>query len=357
VTAAPGAAPGAARRVVVARAPARLDFGGGWTDVPPYCDEQGGTVCNLAIARRATVRLADAAAAPPPLDAPGRAGADARLADAALRRAGLRGRVRAEVVSDFPVGAGLGGSSAAGVALAAAAAAWRGDPALGGADDGARRDALAEWSRAVEVDDAGIAGGRQDHYAAARGGALRLDFGAAAGGAPCRATPLPLSADTRAALERRLVVVYTGESRVSAATITGVLDAYRAREPRVTGALARMRALAAAMADATAGGDVDALGALVGEHWTHQRALHPAIPTARIDAIVAAGAAAGALGAKALGASGGGCVLLVAPHGGEARVREAVATLGEVMEWRVDEQGVTVGPGVEGAWTEGPPTD
>jgi D-glycero-alpha-D-manno-heptose-7-phosphate kinase len=316
--------------------------------VPPYCDEQGGTVCNLAVARYATVRLSDAAAPPPPpLAAPGRAGTDARLADAALRRAGLLGRARAEVVSDFPVGAGLGGSSAAGVALAAAAAAWRGAPpgAPPGAPDDAGRDALAEWSRATEVEEAGIAGGRQDHYAAARGGALRLDFGAAAGGAPCRATPIPLGAAARAALERRCLVVYTGESRVSAATITGVLDAYRAREPRVTGALARLRALAAEMAGALARGDVDALGALVGEHWAHQRALHPAIPTARIDAIVAAGARAGALGAKALGASGGGCVVLVAAEGREGEVRAAVARLGEVVEWGVDEGGVQIAAG------------
>jgi D-glycero-alpha-D-manno-heptose-7-phosphate kinase len=138
------------------------------------------------------------------------------------------------------------------------------------------------------------------------------------------------------------VVVYTGESRVSAATITGVLDAYRAGEPRVTTALARMRALAVAMADALAGGDVDALGALVGEHWVHQRALHPAIPTARIDAIVAAGAAAGALGAKALGASGGGCVLLVAADGREAAVRDAAARLGALVDWAVDLEGVRV---------------
>ncbi len=336
----PSERPAARAACVVARAPARLDLGGGWTDVPPYCDEQGGTVCNVAVARRATVRLTDAAAGAPPLDASGRRGGDARLADAALRRAGLLGRVRAEVVSDFPVSAGLGGSSAAGVALAAALAAWRGDPPH--ADDGARRDALAEWSRAVEVEEAGIAGGRQDHYAAARGGALRLDFGAAASGAPCRATPIVLGADARAALERRCLVVYTGESRISAATITGVLDAYRAGEPRVTAALERMRALAADAADALAAGDVDALGALVGEHWAHQRRLHPAIPTARIDAIVAAGRRAGALGAKALGASGGGCVLLVAAEEREGAVRAAVAGLGEEVAWRVDERGVEV---------------
>jgi D-glycero-alpha-D-manno-heptose-7-phosphate kinase len=234
----------------------------------------------------------------------------------------------------------------------AACAAWRGDAAPGTAPPAegapaAARDALAEWSRAVEVEDAGIAGGRQDHYAAAHGGALRLDFGAAAGGpggagAPCRATPVPLGTAARAALERRGVVVYTGESRLSGETIAAVLDAYRAREPRVSGALARMRALAAEMAAALASGDVDALGVLVGEHWVHQRALHPAIPTPRIDAIVAAGARAGALGAKALGASGGGCVLLLAADGAEGAVRAAVAPLGELLEWRVDGAGVRV---------------
>lgn len=338
-------------RAIVARAPVRLDFGGGWTDVPPYCDEAGGTVCNVAIARYATVRLAPAGVpALPVFDVPGRREADARLATAALRRAGLADAVHAELTSDFPVAAGLGGSSAVGVALAAACAAWRGDLAFGTRPDAAHRGALAEWSRAVEVEDAGIAGGRQDHYAAAHGGALRLDFGAAAGdAAPCRATPLPLGAAARAALERRGVVVYTGESRVSGETIIAVLDAYRARESRVTGALARLGALAAEMAAALASGDVDALGRLVGEHWAHQRALHPAIPTPRIDAIVAAGARAGALGAKALGASGGGCVLLVAAEGQEEAVRAAVAPFGEVLDWRVDDVGVVVKAGAGSA--------
>ena len=326
-----------APRAVIARAPARLDFGGGWTDVPPYCDERGGTVCNVAVGRHATVRLAERDAELPALAAPGRRETDDRLTRAALRRAGLDA-LHAEVVSDFPVSAGLGGSSAAGVALAAAVRAWHEGtaPSL----DAAARDALAEWSRAVEVEEAGIAGGRQDHYAAAHGGALRLDFGAAAGGAPCRATPIALDAATRAALDARCVVVYTGESRISAATITGVLDAYGAREPRVTQALARMGALAGQMAEALGRGDVDALGALVGEHWAHQRTLHPQIPTARIDAIVAAAARAGALGAKALGASGGGCVLAIAAPGREDALRAAVAPLGELVPVAVADEGV-----------------
>ena len=38
---------------IITRAPTRIDFGGGWTDVPPYSDEAGGFVCNVAIARYA----------------------------------------------------------------------------------------------------------------------------------------------------------------------------------------------------------------------------------------------------------------------------------------------------------------
>lgn len=328
---------------LVASAPTRLDFGGGWTDVPPYCDEEGGRVCNVAIARRATVRLtARGALALGAIAAPGRRDDAAPLVSAALRRAALDGSVRAELASDFPIAAGLGGSSAAGVALAAAVAAWRGelrpDEDLGAA----QRDQLAEWSRAVEVEEAGIAGGRQDHYAAAHGGALCLDFGAWAGGRAARAHPIPLRDTTVAALERRAFVVYTGESRVSGDTITAVLDAYRARDPRVVEALARMAVLAGEMADALERGDLDALGAQLSEHWTYQRALHPAIPTPRIDAIVDRATAAGALGAKALGASGGGCVLVLAPEDGVAQVRAAIASLGEPVPFAVDRTGVTV---------------
>lgn len=328
-------------RAIVARAPTRLDFGGGWTDVPPYADEEGGCVCNVAIARYATARLAPRDAALPPLDAPGRRDDDTRLAAAALRRGALTD-VRADVVNDFPVGAGLGGSSAAGVALAAAVAAHRGTlpPAL----DDAARTALAEWSRAVEVEELAIAGGRQDHYAAAFGGVLRIDFGADAGGPPARATRVPLSAATRAALEERGVLVYTGESRISGDTITAVVDAYRAREPRVLRALARMKALAVEMAAALARGDVDALAEQVAEHWTHQRALHPRITTPRIDALLDHATRAGAAGAKALGASGGGCVLLLARAGCVDAVRAAAAPFGEALAFTVDEGGVAVVP-------------
>jgi D-glycero-alpha-D-manno-heptose-7-phosphate kinase len=320
-------------RSVIARAPTRIDFGGGWTDVPPYPETDGGCVCNLAIARFASVQIRESVSdtrGDPYLRADQQDGVP--LVAAAVRRAGLRG-VEVTLRSDFPIGAGLGGSSAAGVALQGGLAAWR--------DEVADLDlaAVAEASRDVEVLDLGVPGGRQDHYAAAFGGALGLWFTDRV-----EVRRIGLTERTRAELEARMVLVYSGQSRISGDTITAVIDAYRARNARVVSALARMKALASQMIEALGGGDVEALGALVSEHWIHQRALHPAITTDRIDAIMERGRAAGAIGGKALGASGGGCVVLIAAAEALDRVRSAVAPLGDSLPFAVDEAGLTVGP-------------
>jgi D-glycero-alpha-D-manno-heptose-7-phosphate kinase len=309
---------------IVTRAPTRIDFGGGWTDVPPYCDEMGGFVCNLAISRYATVTITrgeDGAAAT------ASSAADLALARAAARRFRASG-ITINVHSDFPIGAGLGGSSAAGVATVAALAVNRGDHMT--------PTAIAELSREIEIADLGIAGGRQDHYAAAFGGALGLRF--SAGDVDVR--PIPLGVRTRAEIEQRCIIVYTGQSRISGETIEAVLGAYRQREPRVVDALQHMRELAEQMADELAAGQIDRLASLVGEQWTYQRSLHPAIPTPLIDEIITRGRDAGAAGAKALGASGGGCVLVIAGTGRADEVRRAIESLGEVLPFSVAMTGV-----------------
>jgi galactokinase/mevalonate kinase-like predicted kinase len=96
------------------------------------------------------------------------------------------------------------------------------------------------------------------------------------------------------------------------------------------------------MADSLERGDVDGIGELLSAHWGHQRALHASIATPRIDEIVTRARKAGALGAKAMGASGGGCVLIIARSGQEAAVREAVKPLGTIVDFDLDVAGLTV---------------
>lgn len=309
---------------MIATAPTRIDFGGGWTDVPPFPEERGGYVCNIAIERRATVTL----------DALGGAGPDSGtmpLVAAALRRAAGDGSLppamQVSLSSDFPMAAGLGGSSAAGVALSAALALAQRRPRS--------PQQVAEWSRAVEVEELGVPGGRQDHYAAAFGGALGLTFGEA-----IEVASIALSDETLLALESRCLLVYTGESRISGNTVVAVLDGYRERVPRIVEALERMKALAMQMRHALEHGHLDELAGLVDEHWGYQRSLHPGISTARIDALEVDARNAGATAVKALGASGGGCVILFTSEDSRAQVERAVAPWGELLDWRVATDGV-----------------
>jgi D-glycero-alpha-D-manno-heptose-7-phosphate kinase len=309
------------KETIVTRAPTRIDFGGGWTDVPPYSDEMGGYVCNLAIARYATVTVTPGAGDPPADPS------ERTIASAAAQRFRMSD-ARIECHSDFPISAGLGGSSAAGVATVAALAAAR--------NQSLQPAAIAELSREIEIGDLGVPGGRQDHYAAAFGGALGLRF--TARGVDVR--EIPLGARVRAEIERRCLVIYTGQSRISSDTINAVLGAYRDREPGVLKALAGMRDLAEFQAEALARGDIDGLGRLVADQWKHQRSLHPMIPTPLIDQIIGAAKMAGAVGSKALGASGGGCVLVIAGANKVDAVRSAIEPLGEMLPFKIDESGV-----------------
>jgi D-glycero-alpha-D-manno-heptose-7-phosphate kinase len=311
------ATPSVSKTEFAIRAPTRIDFGGGWTDVPPYDVEQGGFVCNVAISRYATVRV--------------RAASSVNSAELSVVRPSDVALLKAAARRYSPVAAGLGGSSAAGVASIAASLRWKGETYT--------REAVAEASRELEVTEMGIAGGRQDHYAAAFGGALGIRFADTV-----TTQPIGLTATASAELPRRCIVIYTGESRISGNTITAVMDAYRSGARPVRTALKRMRELAEQMASALSRGNLDELGALVGEHWQHQRSLDPAIPTPLIDTIIDHADRAGAIGSKALGASGGGCVLIVAPTNRVQEVRRAVAPFGMFIDYAVDTRGVSECP-------------
>ena len=306
-------------RQILASAPCRIDLAGGWTDVAPYTTEVGGAVCNVAIELRATARVSAADGLHQPVDP---------LVRASWLRAG-EPAVSIELSSDIPLGSGLGGSSAAGVAIAAALAAWRGV-------EMSPRD-LAELSRSTEVETMGLAGGCQDHYAAALGGALLLTCAT-----QTTPTAVPLADATITALESRGLIAFTGESRMSSRTITAVINAYRDSEPITCRALRTMARLAPHMAAALADGDVDRLGALIARQWQAQRSLHPTITTPLIDMIIAEAAAAGALGSKALGASGGGCVFVLAAADRADEVRRAVARHATLLPFRIARTGVQV---------------
>lgn len=308
-----------------ATAPVRLDFAGGWTDVPPFSAEEGGAVVSAAIALTAEAEVlpggdgvtlvAEDLSERLELSGPDalRAGPGLALHRAALRLAPPDGPLVLRTHCEAPGGSGLGSSGALDVALVAALAAARGE----------RPDtrSIADAACRLEAVEARIPGGRQDQFTAAYGGFLLLRF--------CdpdvEVTPLRLSRGFATELARRIVLCYTGASRFSGATIARVMQAYEARDPLVVAALRRLRDLAAEMAEALAAEDLALIGALLGENWRQQRALDPAMCTPEMARLEAALGNAGAFGGKAAGSGAGGCMFFVAGDDVAGARRAAVA--------------------------------
>ncbi len=313
-----------------AAAPVRLDFAGGWTDVPPFSAREGGAVVNAAIglAARAELQLGgslirlvaeDLGETVECADSRGLV-LDGRLDfhKAALRMFPIQDTGTLTTRCDAPPGSGLGTSGAMGVALVALLARAR----LEHPD--AR--AIAEHAFRLEAVEVGNPGGRQDQYAAALGGFQALSFHDPDVGVE----PITLDPAFAAALERQIVLCYTGRSRVSGEMIARVLGAYERSEPGVTGALRALRDLAPAMAQALRAADLGRVAALLSENWRCQQALDPGMRTDAMARLEQAVSGAGALGGKATGAGAGGSMFFVAPGNPApviAAARDAGATV------------------------------
>ncbi|NNG17882.1 MAG: hypothetical protein HKM89_15510 [Gemmatimonadales bacterium] len=317
------------------RAPVRLDFAGGWTDVPPFSESEGGAVVNAGIRLFANAEMVPGGhgvtlvsrdlndeirvATLDEFPLPGRLD----LLQAALRVVPVEPPFRLETASDAPPGSGLGSSGAIDVALVAVLTRARGD------DQSPRQ--LAELAWKAEAGEAGIAGGKQDQFASALGGVHLLEFQ----DPEVTAKRLELDSEFAAALARQTVLCYTGHSRVSGATITRVMTAYRQQNMTVTGALREMKDLAFAMAEALTDADLERVGRLLSRNWVCQQALDPDMQTEPMQRLEAAMESAGVLGGKAAGAGAGGSMFFVTP-GDPAPVRAAAESLGMIVlpvEW------------------------
>ena len=286
---------------ITAQAPVRVDLAGGWTDVHYFADREEGAVLNVAIAHHVHGELTRA-----------------------------EGRFQVNYHTDIPPGAGLGASATLNVVwLALVNASLGRQPS---------REELAEQAYRLE-DLLGVTGGKQDQYAAALGGINLLHF---QGGA-VQVERLSLSDDTLRRLQGRLVLAYSGESRLSGEIHERVWKGYLSGEKKVAAALQRLRDIALEMREALVCGDLGAFGALLGENWRCQKDLHPSITNETVEGLFRAATGAGAISGKACGAGGGGCLLLWCEEGAASQVCEALAGNGaQIIDFTLDQEGLVV---------------
>lgn len=327
--------------VIRARAPMRVDFAGGWTDVPAYAARHGGAVVNAALTlyahalvhrggRGIRLRALDLGAAVTATRLEDlRTDGELALVKAVARSLAPDGPMEIVTRSDAPPGSGLGGSGALGVALVAALDAVRGHRRLPAEVAGA--------AFAIETGEAGIEGGSQDQYAAALGGIQFLSYG----DPQVSSTRLNVPANCLRELEQSLVLCYTGASRFSAATHRQVWSAFERGDAAVRAALDGLRQCALAMRQALERGETGEVGAILSENWELQQRLAAGMQTPVMAQLERAARTAGADGVKACGAGAGGTLVFLARPGREFELAEALrATGGTILKCSFDTTGV-----------------
>ncbi|HWQ15798.1 MAG TPA: GHMP kinase, partial [Roseiflexaceae bacterium] len=296
--------------MLIARTPVRISFGGGGTDLAAYYRQFGGMVVSAAINKyiygivsknfdttfqvisadyRQSVLALPADGAAYPYDK-----LELKLCQVAYEHFALRAPINVFIAAEVPPGTGLGSSSATTLTLCNIFSTLQGQAMS--------RIQLAETAYTLETVKLQAPIGKQDQYACAYGGLHVFEF---APDETVTVRPLRLAGSALRALERRLMLFYTGATRQARAILAEQqAQSGRAGGPTVA-ALHEIKALGWAMVDALEGERLAEFGRLLDASWTQKKRLARQVTNAAIDAAYAAARRAGALGGKITGAGGG----------------------------------------------------
>ncbi len=324
--------------ILRSKAPLRMSFAGGGTDVSPYPEERGGAVLNCTIDKFAYCTLEydlgeSGTASVESLDFDQKIryempsdlvyNGELDLAKAALKvllpnagNHGISDRLHLFLHSDAPAGTGLGGSSAMCVALVGALQRYLREPVTS--------YEVAELAYRIEREELRLKGGRQDQYTAAFGGFNFMEFERDR----TIVNPLKIQPDVLNELAYRLLLCYTGTVHSSEQIIERQQRNYTERKADTVEALDATKQLAIEMKNELLRGNLDQMGRLLDTGWQFKKKFTEGISNPQVDRLYARAREAGALGGKLLGAGGGGYILLFCDFERRANVEKAVVEAG-----------------------------
>jgi D-glycero-alpha-D-manno-heptose-7-phosphate kinase len=330
--------------LLIVRAPVRISFGGGGTDLPAYYEQFGGAVVNTAINRYIYTVLSTGSSDALQIissdfskfyrhddDSPLTINDDLGLAKAILREFGNYQGLDLFLASQVPPGTGLGSSGAVAVAMVKALSTWQGQH-LSHAE-------IAEIACDIAINKMGLPSGKQDEYGSAMGGLNHIVFEKSG----VTVAPVKLTPETLATLQRRVMLFYTGQSRNSGAILKKQTDASKVQNQSTLEKMHQIKALGGQMLSALEAGDLDAFGDLLHQSWLQKRGVVQDVSNDTIDQAYQLARENGALGGKIAGAGGGGFMMIYANEEKQPAITAALKGLGlNRMDFEFDLQGPQV---------------
>lgn len=330
-----------------AKAPARISFSGGGTDLTTFFVQHKGAVLNATIdmfARATITRRNDRKIVlisndynqTVECDGLANMAYDGKLdlLKAAIKLLSPPFGFELEVSSDFPPSSGLGGSSVVLAAVISCFNEFRSDKL--------NPYAIAEMAFQAERIELSCPGGWQDQYASVFGGFNLMEFREDRN----EMNPLRIPENVQNELEERLVLCFTGSPHPTH-SVHLEQKSKMVEESSVTDQAHKARDLAYEMKYALMRGNLDHFGEMLHEAWIIKRKFANSITNQKIDEIYELARANGAVGGKILGAGGGGYFLFQAAPNKKFLLSSSLSMAGyKTTSFKFEDRGVR-------SWTVG----
>lgn len=331
--------------IVRSKAPFRVSFGGGGTDMAPYCIEHGGCVISTTIDRHVYITLH-------PREDKKIKVFSQNLNDGLIFEIGdnnyetgfelFKGVINVLDINDgfniityseLPAGSGMGGSSSLSVALIGAFNYYY--------DLGLSKQKIAQKAYYIERIELKQKGGYQDQYAAAYGGFNFIEFRD-----HVKVTLIKTSKEILNELQFRMILCYVGGSHFSSDIQDEVLMGYIIEKKSYMEAMQDLKDVAREMRRIIETKDISQLnefGKLIHKGWEAKKSLSTKITNKNIENFYLTSREFGIFGGKLLGAGGGGHLLLFSDPSKKFKViQELVKIGGRIVNFHFNPSGLEV---------------
>ena len=322
--------------MIITRAPLRITFGGGGTDLPSYYRKFGGSLVAGAINKYIYIALHkifpdefiikysqfERVATVEEIKHP--------IIREVLKTHHVNPRLEIASMADIPDGTGLGSSGSFTVALLRAISFYKREHML--------PENLAAEACDIEINRLGAPIGKQDQYAAAFGGITCFNFNK---DDTVEVTPLKISTETLHSLEDDLLLFFTGYSRSASSVLAEQKQKSESLDKEMLENLHFTKELGLQSKKALEKGDLEEFAQLMNVHWDNKKKRSPNMTKSAIDQAYLTARENGALGGKLIGAGAGGFLMFYTRE--HALLRKTMARAGlEEVRFSFDFEGAKV---------------